>query len=192
VDLETTGLRADRDRLIAIGGVTVRERSLILDESFERVLRQESPSEPDNILIHRIGAHRQRCGVDPAGALRDFKQFVGNSPLVAYRAPFDEQFLRREYALSLGRTPRWPFVDLAEVLPVLYPESKLNTLDLWAERFQLRIPQRHHAVTDAFVTAQLLLIAMAALERHGWHTLDDLLRIEQRRRWLRPHAPAGP
>ena len=155
------------------------------------MLRQDSPSDAANILIHRIGAQQQLGGVDTASALRDFQQFVGDSPLIAYRAPFDAQILRREFAVTLGKPPRWRFADLAEALPILCPETKANTLDEWAERFQLRIPQRHHAVADALVTAQLLLIAMARLESLGWHTLGDLLNIDKRRRWLTPHSPAA-
>jgi DNA polymerase III subunit epsilon len=192
VDLETTGLRANRDRLISIGAVTVRGHSLILEQSFERILRQESPSDPDNILIHRIGAGQQLGGVEPAAALRDFQQFVGDSPLIAYRAPFDAEVLRREFAMTLGQSPHWPFVDLAVTLQLLWPETRANTLDAWAERFQLPILRRHHAVADALVTAQLLLIALSRLEALGWHTLEDLLNLEKRRRWLTPHSPAEP
>jgi len=192
VDLETTGLRANRDRLISIGAVTVRGYSLILEESFERILRQESPSDADNILIHRIGAHQQLGGVDPAAALRDFQHFVGDSPLIAYRAPFDAQVLRREFVMTLGQSPHWPFVDLAVSLQILWPETRANTLDAWAERFRLQIPNRHHAVADALATAQLLLIALSRMEELGWHTLEDLLNLEKRRRWLTPHGPAEP
>ena len=61
VDVETSGLDAARDRLLAIAAIAVRvdwpsgRLAIVLGDSFEVVLRQEAPSTRENILLHGIG-----------------------------------------------------------------------------------------------------------------------------------------
>ena len=103
VDVETSGLDAHQDRLLAIAALglqtdPVRRRiDIVPGDSFEVVLRQDAVSDHDNILLHGIGAQRQRDGVEPARALQAFADFVGPSPLLAFHSAFDQtlQYNRR-------------------------------------------------------------------------------------------------
>ncbi|MFZ9336475.1 MAG: exonuclease domain-containing protein, partial [Burkholderiaceae bacterium] len=87
LDVETSGLDARRDRLLAIAAIGLRvdwaaQRLVIVPgDSFEVVLRQEVASTKDNILLHGIGAQRQRDGVEPAAALQAFAEYAGTAPL---------------------------------------------------------------------------------------------------------------
>ena len=63
VDVETSGLDAKNDRLLAIAAIGLRvgpapasRPEIVLGDSFEVVLRQEAASDRDNILLHGIGA----------------------------------------------------------------------------------------------------------------------------------------
>ena len=184
VDLETTGPRMDRDRLIAIGAVAVAERALAHADAFAAVLRQSASSSVDNILVHQIGGQQQLGGVDPAGALLEFLEFRGAAFAVAFRAEFDAEVLGRELELQLGiRVPR-RFLDLAVLLPALYPGTQNDSLEDWLEYFALVPIGRHDALADAYTTAQLLLIALDAAQRLGARTAGDLVDLESAQRWL--------
>src|SRR4029077_2264254 len=76
MDLETTGLRMARDRVISIGAVAVRAPRLRHDDCFERYLRQEHASPVNNILIHQIGGQQQLAGVEPATGMLDYLEFL--------------------------------------------------------------------------------------------------------------------
>src|SRR5204863_207599 len=52
VDLETTGLSVQRDRVISIGAVAVRARTIRHDDCFERYLRQERATRAG---LHTVG-----------------------------------------------------------------------------------------------------------------------------------------
>jgi len=184
LDLETTGPDLNRDRIITIGAACVAARALQHGQAFERTLRQSAPSADSNILVHLIGGQEQLAGVEPAGALRELLAFIGSSLVVAFRAEFDETVLRRELRHWLRRAPRPRFVDLALLLPACYPGTDNDTLDDWARQFGLDPPVRHHALADAYVTAQMLLPVLERAGRLGCRTTDDLCAMARAQRWL--------
>ena len=80
VDVETSGLNLDKDRLIAIGAVALQSGKIALADSLEVVLQQERASDRGNILIHGIGAKAQTEGTPRVEALLDFLEYLGNAP----------------------------------------------------------------------------------------------------------------
>ena len=184
MDLETTGANMHADRIISIGAVAVAGRTARHADSFEVVLRQEQESRVDNILIHQIGGQEQRAGEEPVGALLSFLEYLDGSIAVAFRAEFDATVLRRELHEQLGIRTRQRFLDLAVVLPALFPGTPNDTLDDWTAHFGLPPIGRHHAIADAYANAQLLLLALEQSQRLGLVTAGDLLDLERSQRWL--------
>ena len=187
VDVETSGLDMKRDRLIAIGAVAVQGGMIDFTDAFQVVLQQSEASSTENILIHGIGAGEQRDGVEPAAALLAFLDFVGKSPLVAYHAFFDEAMLAKAMRAHLGQVPGFFWLDLAWVLPELFPDFRRDgrvALDDWLTYFGIENIQRHNAVSDAYATACLLQIAGARGTARGSESAAAFARIEKARRWL--------
>ncbi|HEX4944620.1 MAG TPA: exonuclease domain-containing protein, partial [Usitatibacteraceae bacterium] len=102
VDVESSGLDAVSDSLIAVGALAVVDGGIDLADSFEVILRQDAPSTVDNIEVHGIGGMEQTEGEDPGEALAAFLAFIGKDPLVAFHAPFDSTMLRRAIDRHLG------------------------------------------------------------------------------------------
>ena len=184
MDLETTGPNMLADRIISIGGVAVTGRTVRHADSFEVVVRQEQESRVDNILVHQIGGQEQRAGEEPVGALLSFLEYLDGSIAAAFRAEFDATVLGRELHEQLGIRARLRFLDLAVVLPALFPGTPNDTLDDWTAHFGLPPIGRHHAIADAYANAQLLLLAMEQAHRVGLQTAGDLLDLEKSQRWL--------
>lgn len=184
LDLETTGPRMFEDRVIAIGAVAVKERTVRHDDAFEALLRQPCSSAVDNILIHQIGGQQQLAGTDPVECLVACLEFLADSCVVAFRAEFDATVFAREVRELLGLRA-WPrFIDLAAVLPALFPGTGNDSLDDWVIHFGLPPIARHQAIADAYATAQLLMIVLGAATRFGIETAVDLRDLEQAQRWL--------
>ena len=186
VDVETTGLDMQRDRLLAIGAVIVEGSLIRLDRSFEVVIRQDAPSRTDNILIHRIPGTEQVDGVDPAVALAEFLAFAQKLPCIAFHATFDETMLRRAYDEYLGLDFAPHFVDLALLAPALVPDAPkaLRNLDDWIGYFSIDIHARHRAVADAVGTAQLFQALMSRLKPGQATTAKNLFKLAHDQRWL--------
>ncbi len=182
VDVETTGLNLMTDTLISIGAVAVVNGRIALADSFSVVLQQRESSRKENILIHGISGSAQREGVPPADALLAFLEYLGKSPLVAFHVAFDETMIKRALRQYLGVSFKHPWLDLAYVLPALYPDliRSHRALDDWAGHFDIRNDDRHNALSDALVTAQLLLVAMAqARLAHQTRNYDGLRKLER-------------
>lgn len=184
LDLETTGPRMLTDRVISIGAVAVVDGTVRHDDAFEALLRQERSSATDNILLHQIGGQQQLAGTDPVEALVRCLEYVGESRVVAFRAEFDDTVFRREVRARLGLRAWLRFIDLAALLPALFPGTDNDSLDDWVRHFDLPPIGRHHAIADAYATAQLLMVLLNAAPRSGIVTSRDLRDAEQAQRWL--------
>lgn len=181
LDVETTGLNLMTDTLISIGAVAVVNGGIALGDSFSVVLQQRASSRKENILVHGISGSVQREGVEPAEALLAFLEYLGKSPLVAFHVTFDETMIRRAMRQYLGISFKRPWVDMAYVMPSLYPGlmHSHRALDDWARHFNIHNEDRHNAVADALATAQLLLIAMSQARRTRNSSFDGLRSLER-------------
>jgi DNA polymerase III subunit epsilon len=164
VDLETTGLSPAMDEIIEIGAVKV---TLGAHEHpcFQTLVR---PARPIPRLITQLTGINQamadRDGIELDSALRQFLEFVGDLPLVAYNAPFDMGFLwaaagrcrvdlPNRYTCALKRARRaWPEL----------PSHKLSHV---AEALQLPDANQHRAVGDCERTVHVFLLATGVLNQ---------------------------
>ena len=186
VDVESSGLDAGRDALIAVGALAVVDGAIDLADSFEVVLRQAAPSSNANIEVHGIGGTEQTEGEEPEAALAAFLEFVGKDPLVAFHAPFDSIMLRRAIDEHLGLAFKRPWLDLADVAPLAWPKyaSRLDGLDAWLEQFSIPVAFRHRAIADCLATAQLMLLVLEEAPVIGAPTAGRLLGLSGASRWL--------
>lgn len=182
LDVETTGLNLMTDTLISIGAVALVNGRIALADSFSVVLQQRESSRKENILIHGISGSAQREGIPPADALLAFLEYLGKSPLVAFHVDFDETMIKRALRQYLGVSFKHPWLDLAYVLPALYPDLMRShrALDDWAGHFDILNDDRHNALSDALVTALLLLVAIKQARLvHGTGNYDGLRKLER-------------
>ena len=186
VDVESSGLNLVRDRLIAIGAVALEGGRIVLSDSFETVLRQETTSPRENILIHGIGGTAQATGAPPQEALLDFLTYLRGDPLVAFHVTFDETMIKRAMKQFLGLDFRHDWLDLAYVAPALDPEAAntCRALDDWLNRFGIVNPARHNAMADSACTAQLFQILLEKAHRQGIYRYAELQSLEKARRWV--------
>lgn len=186
VDVETGGLDARRDPLLAIGAVHVEGQRIALESSFEVGLAQAHSTAAANILIHGIGGSAQRAGAAPQAALLDWLAFAGAAPRVAFHAGFDQAMLAREERAQLGLKLAAPWFDAAVVAPLLFPAvaARCRQLDDWLAHFGIAVYARHGALADAYATAELWLVLLKTLQKEGLGTARQLHKLLRARRWL--------
>ena len=168
VDVETTGPNAQKSELLSVGLVPVGPGGVELGGMEEIVLRWEHRHiDKENLVVHGISPTESSAGLEPCEALTRVLEHVGKHWLVAFRADFDRRVLGRSLRQRLGVRLHNPFLDVAMLLPGLYPEGTagLQSLDDWLGYFGIPAPARHRASADALVTAQLLLLVLARARR---------------------------
>ena len=191
LDLETSGLNTQRDQVLSIGAVVIEDGAIDLGQQFDCTLQQPGHRVSSSVLIHGLGPSAIAAGREPAHALLEFMEFLGDSPLLAFHAPFDQRMLARALKQSLGHRLQHPFLDVAELAPLLNPgvHFRHGGLDDWTGHFGLQAQQRHSACADALVTAELALILFSQARRQGLDSLRELdQRLSQRRRRQQSHA----
>jgi len=189
VDVETGGLNAQRDPLLAIGAVAIEHGRIALDASLEVGLTQLQSTAAANILIHGISGSEQRAGQVPHEALLSWLEFAQGAPLVAFHAAFDQTVLQRAVREQLGLSIAAPWFDAAVVAPLLFPEvaPHCRHLDDWLAHFGIAVYARHGALADAYATAELWLVLLQAAQRDEITTAQQLRRLLRGRRWLSAH-----
>jgi DNA polymerase-3 subunit epsilon len=184
LDLETTGLNVNRDIVISIGAVTIEDGAIDMAQQFECTLRRQVKVN-DAVLIHGIAPSELVNGQPPAEALLSFMEFAAGSVMLAFHAPFDQRMLARALKKELGYSLKHPFLDVADLAPMLFPEvlTRRGGLDHWMNYFGIDIAQRHHASADALATAEIALIMFNRAQRMGIERVDKL--AERVRCWQR-------
>ena len=191
LDLETSGLNLNSDQVLSIGAVVIEDGAVDFSQMFERTLQRAETKLSPSVLIHGLGPSAIAAGSDPVDALLDFMEFVGDSPLLAFHAPFDQHMLARALKDSLGYRLAHTFLDVADIAPLLYPEALLREagLDDWIDHFHLQVGERHHASADALATAELMLILLSRARQQHIDTPRALqARLSQWKR--RKQAPS--
>jgi len=76
LDTETTGLDPRRDRIITIGAVAVVDGEILLDDSFEVLLRMAYNN--SSVTVHGITRDEAAAGMEEREALRLFLDYLGD------------------------------------------------------------------------------------------------------------------
>ena len=192
LDVESSGLDATRDRLLAIAAVGVHiehgRAQIAMGDTFEVVLRQpDGNALPDkaNILLHGIGVAAQRDGVDPVQALDAFTRYVESAPLLGFHVLFDRTLVERACTMLRRAAPANRWLDLEPLAAVLLPQVKAHALDDWLNHFGIRCTQRHHAAADALATAELMLRLWPRLRQERATAIDKAIALAGQRRWAK-------
>ncbi|MEP1215059.1 MAG: 3'-5' exonuclease [Marinobacter sp.] len=192
LDLETTGLNAAKDEVIAIGAVAIQKNAIAMGDQFDLILRRPELDISETVLIHGIGPEALTRGHETEDALLHLLEWMNGDPILAYHSAFDQKFLEKALKNTLGYTQPHTWIDVAEMLPAFFPHSKTGGrgLDNWADFFGLEVSARHHAAADALATAELTLAVINRAHKNDVVTLQDLTdKLKYFRRIQNMHRP---
>ncbi|WP_374721848.1 PolC-type DNA polymerase III [Peribacillus tepidiphilus] len=154
-DVETTGLSAVYDTIIELAAVKVKNGEII--DRFESFANPHHPLSATTIELTGITDDMVRDAPEVEEVLRKFKEWVGDSILVAHNASFDMGFLNVGYRKIGFEKADNPVIDTLELGRFLYPELKNHRLNTLAKRFDIELTQHHRAIYDAEATGYLLI-----------------------------------
>ncbi|MGY0691748.1 ATP-dependent DNA helicase DinG [Virgibacillus sp. FSP13] len=177
IDLETTGHSpANKDKIIEVGIVTI-ENNEITNE-FSTLLNPGKPIPP--FIANLTGIADQDVIDAPTFSEKadEIVEMFQDSYLIAHNVPFDLGFLNEELAFNNKKKLTNPVVDTVELARILYPQAPGFKLGQLADYIQIKHDDPHRALSDAFVTAKLLLKLKEKLESLPYETIDHLLKLE--------------
>ena len=173
LDSETTGLNPVTDRLITIGAVAVQNGDIVLEDSFEALLRIERNTAA--AAVHGITRDETRRGLDEPDALRRFLQYLRDGVVVGHHIGHDMSTLNAAYQRHFGFDLMNRSLDTMDLTLHLERSGAFTdperirefTLDSLCARFGVVPHDRHTAGGDAFLTAQVFLRLLHLAARYG-------------------------
>lgn len=180
IDVETTGLDPDRDRLIEVAAVRFEDgcETAVLSQLID-------PGCPVPARIQNLtGIHQGMLEGKPTAqaVLPALRELIGDLPIVAHNATFDVSFLQRAMArqgLSLANQ----VYDTAELGRVALPRAKNHRLNTLAALMGARLEQHHRAEDDARACAQVYLALLRQIEQMDLGLLRFIVAVGEPGNW---------
>jgi len=188
IDTELTGLDMKRDSVISVGAIKMAGTRIELGRSFYRLVSPRADFKREGIMVHGITPDDVAAKPSLDVVADELLAFCGDRILVGHFFSIDLGFLGREAPAVKAADLRRRAVDTVRIYSWIeqqrhrhaggytVPEGALNLVSL-ALSHGIRVGGAHNALTDAFITAQLLQRQLRALPNLGVRTLGDLLRI---------------
>jgi DNA polymerase-3 subunit epsilon len=181
LDLETGGLDARQDPILAVGMVPVRGGTIRLREAYRTLVRPDGGTAitPGSVQAHQLVWSELEQAPPLAEVLPEVDRRLREGVLLVHHGAIDVAFLRREYRrLRLS----WPSPPVVDTKHLLLRHAQLRdptrardqvALELRAARAEHGLPehQAHDPLSDAVATAELFLALRLAL---GARTVRDL------------------
>lgn len=179
-DTETTGLAPlDGDEIISLAGVKIVKLGIIVGETFNRLVDPKRSIPPSSIRFHGLTDEMVRGKPPIEDTLRAFHSFVGDSVLVGHNAAFDMRFIRRKEDRA-GVRFKGPILDTLTLSLCLHNHTPEHSLDAVAKRLGVEIKDRHTALGDSLITAQVFVTFLHIFKEKGITTLGGLLEALRR------------
>lgn len=182
LDLETGGLDARVDPILAVGMVPVRGGAVRMGQCYRSLVRPSAPISPDSMRAHQLVPHELKSAPTLAEVMDEVAPRVSEGVLLVHYGSIDIPFLRRAFRETGHRWASPKVVDTVQLLMRLsHAERFLHPhrlaegpqLNLGRARSELGLPAygAHDALLDAIATAELFLVLRSRL---GARTLRDL------------------
>ncbi len=198
LDLETTGLSPDRDRITEVGAVRARGGEVLAE--LRTFVHPGVPIPAAVTAITGITDADVAGAPDVATVLPTVVDFLGSAVFVAHNARFDLGFLRAA-AARLGLPPLRPRVIDTAVLARRLVRDEVRDMRLGTLARHFRIPDApdHRALHDARATLHVLHALIERASAYGATSIEDLVQMcgptgdrSHRRIGLIADAPSAP
>lgn len=168
-DTETTGLKADRDRIIEIAAYDPMQ-----ERTFHTLINPGTSIPADAQRIHGISDEMVREAPSFAQIIPDWVEFCsGDAVLIAHNGDaFDIRFLYAEFARAGAPAPKWKTIDTLKWSRRYRPDLPRHQLQFLREVYGIPANQAHRALDDVHILAAVFA---AMVDDLPWEVVCQLL-----------------
>ena len=176
IDLETTGLSPLVDRIIEIAAIKVTKEGI---SRYETLVNPEILIPPHTIAIHNITDEMVINSPKLIEVLDDFKDFLGELPIVAHNAKFDLGFivmgLQRE-KIKLSSAMIYCSCKMSRITHSEMTNHKLGTL---VKELNIPLVNHHRALDDAYASLMVFINGLERIKAEDLQTHGFVFSLDQ-------------
>ncbi len=187
IDTELTGLDPKRDSIVSIGAIEMEGARVLLGDVFYRVVAPGTVN-AEAVTVHGITPDETKHCPALDLVLPEFVSLAKDKVLVGHHIGLDLAFLNRalkergmhpleNHVVDTFKIYTWLKRRSIQADAFYVPTQEPESLFEIARAYDIHVQNIHHALYDAFITAQLFQIFIHALKDQGVRTLKDLLLI---------------
>lgn len=158
-----------------------------LGSYFYRMMNPECVIHPDSILVHEITQSEIELEPHPKPILAEFLDYCRDTVIVGYCIDIDLFYLNKELTMFHQTKLTNPAIDIyvlyewmtcKQMLKSRHSSEQANkNLYTIAADLNVSVSASHHALADAYITAQIFQRFLALLRREGVTSIGMLLNI---------------
>ena len=177
IDTETTGLDFKSCELIEVAAARLRGREIV--DTLDLFVKPSSPIPAEIVAITGITDEMVADADNAVEVTRAFREFAGDTPLVAHNATFDRHFMEKG---NRGK-PVGPFwIDSLELSRIVLPCLSSHKLHDLSRAFDLH-QSTHRAIDDVVATCGLWRVLLTAASDLPAGLLNELANFYPKVPW---------
>ncbi|MGE3972957.1 MAG: exonuclease domain-containing protein [Bdellovibrionales bacterium] len=154
-DTETSGAFPIGSELCEIAAVKWKDGQII--DRFQSLVAVKKPMSDFIIGIHGITNEMVKNAPQLGDVVKQFREFVSGTIMVAHHAPFDMGFLAYEMERHEMKLLHHPVLCTSLLSIELFPEFENHKLQTLIQTFQLKQGQAHRALDDSEACMEVFL-----------------------------------
>jgi DNA polymerase III epsilon subunit family exonuclease len=177
-DVETTGPKTPPCRIMELGAIRVSRGRIVAE--FQTLINPLMPIPP--FIAGLTGISDAMVSNAPTfdEVAADWLDFADTAVLVAHNAPFDVRFINHELSrLYPGQRMANTHLCTVSLARRVMPELSSFRLTALAEHFAVPHRSRHRAGDDARATAEVFILLLEHLGRHGVQDIAGARRFRK-------------
>jgi DNA polymerase-3 subunit alpha (Gram-positive type) len=174
IDIETTGLSKDENKIIEIGAVKIKDGKI--KDKFSTLINPEINLEKKIIELTGINDEMLLDAPKIDNIFPEFLNFIDDCILVAHNADFDVGFiykLAKNFNIKLDNA----ILDTLNLARILLPDLARYKLNYVADFLKVDLNNHHRALDDATATAEIFLKFREILKSRNIFLLRDVNSI---------------
>ncbi|MGI9449707.1 MAG: exonuclease domain-containing protein, partial [Geminicoccaceae bacterium] len=175
-DTETTGLDTASNHIVQIGAVRLASGRIERAGIFDELVDPGVPIPEKATAIHGISDEDVANAPNFAAIMPAFAAWAGRHIVLGYSIGFDLAMLKAEHDRAGLSWQRPRGLDIAHLVQLLSPKLPSTSLDTVAAWLGIEIRNRHQALGDALLAAEIYLALLPRLRSKGVFTLAEAER----------------
>ncbi|MGG1676178.1 exonuclease domain-containing protein [Neobacillus sp. NRS-1170] len=174
-DIETTGFYPEKgDYVLSIGAIKMNGPIIETAETFYSLIKSELSLSAEIAALTNLREEELRKAPSASEVLMQFFKFVDGAILVAHHSNHEQAFMKKITWDFLRTKFNHRIIDTSFLIRLSDPYMKSMPLEDVCGICGIQIKDRHHALGDAAMTAQVWRYYLEIAQKKGFYNLREV------------------